>query len=371
LRKAPAVEENELLHAKPRRATTLTLTLSVSSCLLTIGPHAAARAQEQPPPPAATAGERGRGIGLYEQGNVKEAVKALRAAVKLDQNDGEAWHFLGLALSRAGDTKGARKAAEKAVKLRPDFAPARAAFAYLLLLSGKLPDALREAEATLKLDPQNAEAHYVASAVYLSRYDPDRALKEIEAALAAKPNFAAAFLFKSQVLLGVMAKRSAPGTAPPESRAQAIERTKSLYRQAAESLERYLQLEPSPPDAKVWREQLATLRLFAENSPHDNASADRTIFDGNEVTTRAQLLARPEPSYSEEARKAGLSGTVVLRAVFAADGTLQNIIVLRALPYGMTERAIAAARRIKFVPATKDGRPVSQFIQIEYNFNLY
>jgi TonB family protein len=358
------------LHARPRQAMTLILTLSVYSCLLIIGPQAAARAQEQQQP-AATAGERERGIGLYEQGNVKEAVKALRAAVKLDQNDGEAWHFLGLALSRAGDTKGARKAAERAIKLRPDFAPARAALAYLLLLSGKLPDALREAEAALKLDPQNAEAHYVDSAVYLSRYDPERALKEIDAALAAKPNFAAAHLFKSQVLLGVMAKRSAPGTTPPESRAQAAERTKSLYGQAAESLERYLQLEPSPPDAKVWREQLATLRLFAENAPHDNSSADRTIFNGSEVTTRAQILDRPEPSYSEEARKAGVHGMVMLRAIFATDGTVQNIIVLRALPHGLTESAIKAARRIKFVPATKDGRPVSQFIQIEYNFNLY
>lgn len=358
------------MHTKPRPATALIVTLSVYSCLLIIGPLAAARAQEQQP---ATAGERERGIGLYEQGNVKEAVKALRAAVKRDQNDGEAWHFLGLALSRAGGTKGARKAAERAVKLRPDFAPARAALSYLLLLSGKLPDALREAEATLKLDPQNAEAHYVASAVSLNRYDPDRALQEIEAALAAKPNFAAAHLFKSQVLLGVMAKRTAatPGVLTPTARAQAAENTKSTYRQAAESLERYLQLEPSPPDAEVWREQLATLRLFAENSPLNNASADRTIVNGNEVTTRAQILDRPEPSYSEEARSAGLNGTVVLRAIFAVDGKVRNIIVLRALPYGMTERAIAAARKIKFVPATKDGRPVSQFIQIEYNFNLY
>jgi hypothetical protein len=41
------------------------------------------------------------------------------------------------------------------------------------------------------------------------------------------------------------------------------------------------------------------------------------------------------------------------------------------LPYGLTEKAIAAARQIRFQPAMKDGRAVSQFIQIEYNFNLY
>ncbi|MDT5059855.1 MAG: hypothetical protein QOH63_562, partial [Acidobacteriota bacterium] len=41
------------------------------------------------------------------------------------------------------------------------------------------------------------------------------------------------------------------------------------------------------------------------------------------------------------------------------------------LPNGLTERAIAAARQIRFTPAMKDGHAVSQYIQIEYNFNLY
>jgi len=44
---------------------------------------------------------------------------------------------------------------------------------------------------------------------------------------------------------------------------------------------------------------------------------------------------------------------------------------LDTLPFGLTEQAIAAARQIKFVPAVKDGRPVSVFMQLEYNFNLY
>jgi hypothetical protein len=41
------------------------------------------------------------------------------------------------------------------------------------------------------------------------------------------------------------------------------------------------------------------------------------------------------------------------------------------LPFGLTEKAIAAARLIKFVPAMKGGRPVSVHMQLEYNFNLY
>jgi outer membrane biosynthesis protein TonB len=41
------------------------------------------------------------------------------------------------------------------------------------------------------------------------------------------------------------------------------------------------------------------------------------------------------------------------------------------LPDGLTEKAIEAARRISFTPAEKDGRKVSQYVTIEYNFNIY
>jgi len=64
-----------------------------------------------------------------------------------------------------------------------------------------------------------------------------------------------------------------------------------------------------------------------------------------------------------------------LRSVFQKIDFLRNqtlsISARAGLPYGLTERAIAAARQIKFTPATKDGRPVSMYIQLEYNFNLY
>jgi len=61
----------------------------------------------------------------------------------------------------------------------------------------------------------------------------------------------------------------------------------------------------------------------------------------------------------------------MLRVVFASNGDVVQIRAVRTLPYGLTERAIAAARQIKFVPAVKGGHPVSVFMQLEYNFNLY
>ena len=91
----------------------------------------------------------------------------------------------------------------------------------------------------------------------------------------------------------------------------------------------------------------------------------------SEVEQRARLLSKPEPHYTEEARRNQVSGTVMLRVVFSAAGEVVQIRAVRTLPFGLTERAIAAAREIKFVPAVKGGRAVSVYMQLEYNFNLY
>jgi TonB family protein len=95
------------------------------------------------------------------------------------------------------------------------------------------------------------------------------------------------------------------------------------------------------------------------------------IYSGKDVSSKARVLSKPEPQYTEEARKNQITGTVVLRAIFTSSGQVSSIRAVSGLPFGLTERAIAAARQIKFAPATKDGHPVSMYIQLEYNFNLY
>jgi protein TonB len=86
---------------------------------------------------------------------------------------------------------------------------------------------------------------------------------------------------------------------------------------------------------------------------------------------RARVLSKPEPQYTEDARKNQITGTVVLRVVFASSGEVVQIRAMHSLPFGLTERAIAAARQIRFEPAMRDGRAVSVSMQLEYNFNLY
>jgi TonB family protein len=95
------------------------------------------------------------------------------------------------------------------------------------------------------------------------------------------------------------------------------------------------------------------------------------VFSGKEVTSKARVLEKPEPTYTEAARKNQITGTVVLRAVFSSSGQVTNIHAVSGLGDGLTERAIAAAKNIRFVPATKDGHPVSMWMELQYNFNLY
>jgi len=60
-----------------------------------------------------------------------------------------------------------------------------------------------------------------------------------------------------------------------------------------------------------------------------------------------------------------------LKAVFASTGAVRDVQVVSGLPFGLTEKALAALKQIRFVPAMKDGQLVSVHLQLEYNFNLY
>ena len=104
-------------------------------------------------------------------------------------------------------------------------------------------------------------------------------------------------------------------------------------------------------------------------SPDDDAT--RKLFTGKEVDRKARLAMKPEPSYTESARQNQIAGTVVLKVIFSSNGSVTNIRTISGLPDGLTEKAIDAARKIKFIPAMKDGKYVSMWMQLEYNFNLY
>jgi TonB family protein len=82
------------------------------------------------------------------------------------------------------------------------------------------------------------------------------------------------------------------------------------------------------------------------------------------------VLYRVDPEYSEEARKAKYSGTVVLYIEVDTSGHASNIRVLKAIGLGLDEKAIDAVNKWRFKPGLKDGKPVKVRAQIEVNFRL-
>jgi TonB family protein len=142
-------------------------------------------------------------------------------------------------------------------------------------------------------------------------------------------------------------------------------------RAAVEALSTYLTLAPPGPETEGWRHQLKTMRAYSGvNQPKQVESSTASASPRLGDFARVVILSKPEPIYTLAARRAGVRGTVILRAVFSARGTVDDILVLRSLPYGLTEETITAAKRIKFKPATNGGQPVSMFLQLEYHFNV-
>jgi TonB family protein len=81
-------------------------------------------------------------------------------------------------------------------------------------------------------------------------------------------------------------------------------------------------------------------------------------------------IFKPEPEYSEEARKAKFQGAVMLSIVIDETGKTRDVRVIRPLGLGLDEKAIEAVLRWRFKPSLKDGRAVAVSANVEVNFRL-
>jgi len=87
--------------------------------------------------------------------------------------------------------------------------------------------------------------------------------------------------------------------------------------------------------------------------------------------TAPRAIYKPDPEYSEEARKAKYQGTVVLGLIVDSAGRPKGLKVERGLGMGLDEKALEAVRNWKFEPAEKDGKPVAVAISVEVQFRLF
>src|SRR5215813_1732312 len=294
------------------------------------------------------------GINLYNQGKFDEAIKVLEKVVKKYDADADAWYYLGLAQYKSGLFMNSRPALERAVELQPGSADANAKLSYVLNLRMDSTRAKAAAKRAIELGDLSAEPHYVLAEVSLRDKDYRAALEETEKVLKIDSRFLPAFVTKSFAHYNLQQTSEAAG-----------------------ALEQLLALDPDNPDADAWRNQIEQIQTPANPWPHPDARQAIKPIDPNgpllvsQVTVKMQVISKPEPQYTEAARRAGVSGTVLLQSVFGADGQVKSLFVRNATGYGLTNAAMNAAKQIKFTPAQKDGLPVSVYVSLEYNFNLY
>lgn len=88
------------------------------------------------------------------------------------------------------------------------------------------------------------------------------------------------------------------------------------------------------------------------------------------VTTNLEIVSKPTPNYTAEARQLKVQGDVILRVTFTSNGRVVVQSVVHGLGHGLDEEARRVAEQIHFRPVTRDGRPVDLTTTITITFQL-
>ena len=224
-----------------------------------------------------------------------------------------------------------------------------------LYQQGKDKDAVEVLQAFVKRYTTDAQAWHYLGLAYSRLGETEEARKAHEAAAKSAVELTKEYL----------------AHAKPDILCEMVRPLWTVLKEAAESAERYLQLSEKPSTSKVeeWRTRAEELRRYLKVCPQSRETGDKA--DAKVVATKPIIISKPAPEYTHDARIHGTKGTVVLFMIFAEDGIVKGIVPLVSLPNGLTGMAIKAARKIKFTPATENGKSVSRVIQVEYNFHIY
>ncbi|HXI91777.1 MAG TPA: TonB family protein [Blastocatellia bacterium] len=215
--------------------------------------------------------------------------------------------------------------------------------AYLLLgmiyrREGKWGDALRYTKEALKHKPDYSDAHYILGLLYFQKSDFAHAREEANLVISQGSRFPNVYVLLAQAGL---ASRN--------------------YPEALSAFETALRLTPpGHEDAIKLQAQIEALKGWIE-------STGRRL-DPSYV--QPKLLNSPQPEYTEEARAAGIQGTVRLAVLVSEAGKVASTLVFLGLGFGLDEQAVKAVRKLRFKPATKDGTSVPFWKLVAVEFNL-
>ena len=96
--------------------------------------------------------------------------------------------------------------------------------------------------------------------------------------------------------------------------------------------------------------------------PRNKSEKDRS--------SQVHIIEKLRPAYTAAAREQQIEGEVVLDVLFQASGTVQVLRIIEGLGYGLDARAVEAARKIRFKPAEREGKPIDSRARVRIRFQL-
>lgn len=125
---------------------------------------------------------------------------------------------------------------------------------------------------------------------------------------------------------------------------------------------------PAGPGENGGRRGPVTSSGFSDRTASAAGPVART--ESRPIVLPVELLFKPKPQYTTEARQLKVEGEVLVEVVFAASGELRVQRVVRGLGHGLDESALRAARQIRFNPAKKNGQPYDSSALVHIVFEL-
>ncbi len=106
-----------------------------------------------------------------------------------------------------------------------------------------------------------------------------------------------------------------------------------------------------------------------DGPPGPALSRGRALRLTGDITPPEKLFG-PTPRYTEEGRQSRTQGVVILEAIVDEEGNVDDVKVLKGLPYGLSDEAVQTASTWKYKPALLNGEPVPVFLNLTIRFSL-
>jgi TonB family protein len=118
---------------------------------------------------------------------------------------------------------------------------------------------------------------------------------------------------------------------------------------------------------------LTGVTIVAQAASTSTTSVQDVRFDQQtipNIVIPPRAVVHRSAAYTDEARRRGIQGSVIVQAQFDVDGNIKVLKVVNGLGYGLDENALAAIQNWRFSPALRNGERVSAVAEIEVPFKL-